>query len=214
MAAGLAFNLTCDSFLNSIHRLNVPNYIPSASDILHSYQRTLGNTVTSFQMNGTSYNFFDTPERKWWFIKRNMDFLVFTLDIAHGCDRVACFSASTIDQTEEDETNDIHTLILWQQKMLDAALGEQQLANAKVIILFTKIDRLTPSFLQRLSTTPLFDNYDGPKQVNEMLDHLARYLALGLQKASRKAVFCKTSIAESSTEIAGVVLSALEHFDE
>lgn len=192
----------------------MPNYIPSARDILRSYQKTLGNTVTNFKVNGTSYNFFDTSERKWSYITRNMDFLIFNFDIAYGCDRIQFPGDSTIAITEQEETRLIHEMILQQHEMLEFALKQWQFANIKVIILFTKIDKLTPSFLQRLSATLLFNNYYGPKRVDEMLNHLARYLASGLPRTSRKAVFCKASIAELSTEIADVVMSALEHFDE
>lgn len=197
----------------------MPNYIPSASDILRSYQKTIGFTVSNFEVKGRSYNFLDTPGlpvegslsfSKWQVNMHNTDILIFTFDIVVDREVIRPYATST----EDEERSAIHAAILGQQQSLEAALENPRLSDAKFIVLFTKVDRLTPGVLRRLGGTPLFTDYAGPNTGDAMLDHLARRLASGLGKRANKISFWRTSIANSSTEMAEIVLNAIEQLDE
>ena len=207
-------SLSSISFFNSIERITMPKYIPSASDVLRSYQMTLGITVTNVEAKGRSYNIFDLSgyheERQWQRVIHRADVVVYTFDVSRDSEGVK-YDANA--GTSMDRQIDV----------LKETLNDARLLASKVIILFTKVDKLTPEAVHRLSQSMLYVYHQGPETVDGVLDFLARKLSLELEgvqkrlsfgKTPKRVTFWRTSIAESSTEMADVVLTALEQLED
>lgn len=187
-------------------------YVPSVSDILRSYQRTTGICVSHFKANEKSYNFYDVggaqSERKKW-IKAFPDtnFIIYTFD-------AACFG----EPLRENESSDAmqEQFSLWQ-----GISNMSIFRKTNIIVFFTKVDKLAALLAQ----SPPFDRFGNafeevPTTAEDALRGLSNHLVSlvtnqdGRERPPRWLTFWHASIVNSSTEVAEVVLSALELSEE
>lgn len=201
-------NLQFVSFLSSTQRLARPRYIPSASDVLWTYQPSQGISVTNIKARGRGYNFFDTQS--------SFDGLGYGhkfLRVLHRADVLVCtFDASCLGDTDHFHTSD--KVMQSQMESLKGIVGDSRLLATKIIVLFTKVDRLVPDVMAQLLGTAQFIDFTGPKTVDTVLNHMARKIATLLGHTSKTITFWRASIAHSATEMADVALNALEQMDD
>lgn len=184
------------------------SYIPPITDILRSYNKTSGVCVSNFEINGKSYNFFDTggrrtERRKLTDVLPNKDAVLFTID-------VACYGEPLMESEESDAMEE--QLMAWR-----GAVNSRGLSKSDVIVIFTKVDRLTGNVLAQFTTTTGFENYVWDSD-SVTADDVLRYLSDRLMSmvmepfadSQRKISFWHASIVESSTELANIALAALQ----
>lgn len=168
--------------------------------------------MSHFEANGRSYNFYDvggarSERKKWSIVSDDTDVLVFTFD------------ASGFKQPlREDETQNmvLESFLLW-----ESIVKSHTFAKSHIMVLFTKVDRLATLLAQ----SPPLSHFNGlflekTKTVDDILRGLANHLISklhnndGQERPPRWMTFWHTSIESSSTEMAEVMLSALEHIEK
>ena len=170
--------------------------------------------MSRFKADGRSYNFYDVggarSERKKW-IKSVEDThaLVFLFD-------TACLGEPLQEQEGDDAMAE--QLMLW-----ESIANSHLFAGAHLIVIFTKVDKLTTDVLWRLYSLGLFEPFlaEHPETSDNALRGMAQKLMSlvhepdhSQEQPRRWVSFWHASIANSTTEMAEVALSALEKLDQ
>lgn len=192
------------------------DYIPSVQDILHSYEKSNGISVSHFEVNNKSYNFYDvggarSQRKKWIHEIADVDVLIFTVD-------ASCFR--DILQEDEDTNAMREQFMLWEHLS-----NSHWFSKSHIIVLFTKVDKLNavpakwPPALYDAGDSFMDVFKEQPTTTDDILRGLADYLSSMIddpqskERPTRWLTFWHASITNSSTELAEVTLSALEHIE-
>lgn len=187
-------NHNCFSFLNSIERIFKSDYLPSIEDIMWAHTRTTGSWKWQFLIDGTNYHFCDVggmrPERKKWVqVFQDVNMMVFTLD-------VSCYHQALNEDLQTNRMSEQFTL--W-----EAIANSRWFTGARIVVLLTKEDKLTPDRLKRHPFTSQFGDYNGsPESAEDIIKYIIwRLDGLVSRQAntrSERVIFCRAgTIAES-----------------
>ncbi|VUC32786.1 unnamed protein product [Clonostachys rosea] len=192
-------------FLDSVSRLSDSNYLPTDNDILRSYCKTSGVSTLEFSSAGRSYSFYDvggarSQRRKWIELFPKADIFMWTFDI------------SCSGEVSQDHGGDSmeEQLELWEFVVNHHRID----FDATFVVIFTKIDKLTPAVISRLLSMEFFQGYEkGRKDVDMVLDHAANRLSRAVMSSRINVSFGRASIATSPTNMAEEAMRTLEQLD-
>lgn len=196
------------SYMSSAFRIVDPNYIPTFQDILWANKKSMGLQETQYVLNDTLCRFFDLggtrAERREWLRRCRADVksIIFTLD-------VSCYDQVLTDDATQNRMTE--QLEVWK-----SVVDQPKFVATDFIVLFTKLDKLTPSKLEASPFNSIFPDYAGKP---DSTDDILQYLAFRLDTASkewtrRRLVFCNAgSIWNSPTNMAEVAVSALNEVE-
>lgn len=196
------------SYMNAASRIVDPNYDPTFQDILWAKKKNMGLQESQYVLDDTLCRFFDfggtRTERREWLreCRADVNSIIFTLD-------VSCYDqVLTEDATQNRMTEQLE---VWK-----SAVDLPKFVDTDFIVLFTKLDKLTPSKLEASPFDSLFPDYSGRR---DSKDDILQYLAFRLDTASkewtrRRLVFCNAgSIWNSPTNMAEVAINALNEVE-
>ncbi|CAH0017846.1 unnamed protein product [Clonostachys rhizophaga] len=192
-------------FLDSVSRLADPNYLPTDNDILRSYCKTSGVCTFEFNSAGRSYNFYDvggarSQRRKWIELFPKADIFMWTFDI--------CCSGEVSQDHGGDSMEE--QLELWEFVVNHHRID----FDATFVVIFTKIDKLTPTVISRLLSMEYFRGYEKDRtDVDMVLDHAAGRLAAAVRGTRINVSFGRASIATSPTKMAEEAMRTLEQLN-
>ncbi|CAG9997057.1 unnamed protein product [Clonostachys byssicola] len=192
-------------FLDSVSRLADRNYLPTDSDILRSYCKTSGVCPFEFASAGRSYTFYDvggarSQRRKWIELFPKADVFMWTFDI--------CCTGEVSQDHGGDSMEE--QLELWEFVVNHHRID----FDATFVVIFTKIDKLTPTVISRLLSMDFFRGYEKDRtDVDMVLDHAAKRLATAMKGTRINVSFGRASIATSTTKMAMEAMRTLEQLD-
>lgn len=204
VALSLLITMRSISYMTSASRIVDSNYTPTLQDVLWARTKSVGLYESRYVLENTLCRFVDfggTRAERWKWSRspcRDVNTIIFTLD-------VSCY-----DQVlPEDATVNrmIEQFSFW-----DSLVQSECFAATNFVVLFTKVDKLTPSKLQASPFSSIFPAYTGKPDSSE---DVLQYLAWRLDTASkdwtrRRLVFCDAgSIWDSPTNMAEVAVRAL-----
>lgn len=150
--------------MNSIERIFDKDYLPSLEDATWAHAQTTGTWESKFLINGTTYRIFDvggarSERKKWVHVFESVNMLVFTLD-------VSCYHQVL---EEDHETNRMsEQFVLW-----DSIANSRWFSSARIAVLFTKEDKLTPDRLRKHPFGEMDRDYHGdPESVEDIIKYL------------------------------------------
>lgn len=169
-------------------------------------------SVSRFETDGRSYDFYDIgvsgPLRKRWAAAVSDPYaVIFPFD-------AACFGDSLWGD-EGDPMNE--QLMLW-----SSIANSQSFSRTHLIVIFTKVDKLTKA-LHRQSSLGAYESFfaELPETRDDALRGMTRKLMSlisdptpGQEVPRRWVSFWHASIVESTTKMAEVAFSALEHLNQ
>ncbi|KAJ0120087.1 hypothetical protein J7T55_000940 [Diaporthe amygdali] len=191
-------------FMSSASRIVDPLYIPTCQDVLWTRNMSLGLHEFHYLLDGTLCQFFDVggtraERRKWPLEYSSVNSIIFTFDVS--CYNQTLFEDSTTNRMTE------------QLRVWDMLVTLPCFSDTNFIVLFTKIDKVTPSTLEASPFNSLFPDYsDKPHSSEDILQYLACRLDVALrgEGRTRRLVFCNAgSIWNSPTNMAEVAVNAL-----
>lgn len=187
-----------------------PDYIPTFRHILWAKSSTSGLCESRYILDGTLYRFFDVSgtrhERcKWSPAFRSADSIVFTLDVSDYDQAYA--EDPTINRMSEQ-------LKFWDELVQSTWFW----GGTNLVVLFTKLDRITPLKLEASPFKLFFPDYSGKP---ESLEDILQYLSWRLHTASkveewktRRLVLCNPgSIWDSPENMGEITVSALSEVE-
>lgn len=178
----------------------IVDHIPTFQDILWVSNRSSGSYEYHYVLDGTPCRFVDVgggrDERKKWIkVFEDVNSIIFTLDV------------SSYDVENDSLNRMVEQLSIW-----DSLVQSQWFTTTNFIVLFTKVDRVTPSRLETSPFQSICPDYLGRL---DSLEDILKYLAWRLEGASKEwmqrgLVFCNAgSIWDSPTSMAEIAVSAL-----
>lgn len=185
-----------------MRRISRQDYVPSNSDILFARSQTTSITETKFKFPHETYYVYDhggvRSGRKWWVHTfENVNLVVFSVDIA-GFNEVV-FENRYTDCMKE-------SLLLFQS--ISRCLWFKKTC---IILLFTKIDKLSHS---KLKTSPLentFPDYTGGCDIEAAKAYIIEKFVALVPKHHQPLCVGITSIVESDRSMAQVVSKGMDY---
>jgi guanine nucleotide-binding protein G(i) subunit alpha len=186
-----------------LDRILDPNYVPTVEDILHARTKTTGSYETQFVHDGTTYSFIDvggvrSQRRKWIHEFANVDAIVFTCD-------VSCYDSPLWE--DESQNRMVEQLVLF-----DSLVNSRWFSNSHMVVMLTKVDKLTARKLAASPFRATFPDYVGhPESVEDMLNYLCCRVRCLVRNDTISVVVCRPdSIASSTTNMAEVAVNAIQ----
>lgn len=181
------------------------NYIPTAQDILFTGTSSISICESQYFVDGALCRFFDVggsrvERTKWSREATGVYSIIFTLD-------VSCYD----HQYRYNEKITINRM-LEQLTVWDGLVASKPFEATNFIVMFTKVDVLTPSKLGASPFNYLFPDYAGkPDSIEDILQYLARRMETASNGwGPRGLMFCNAgSIWDSPTNMAEVAVRAL-----
>lgn len=189
--------------MTSASRIVDSNYVPTLQDVLWARTRSIGLHESRYILEDTLCRFVDfagtRAERcKWARSCKDINAIIFTLD-------VSCYDQVL---TEDATAN----RMIEQFSFWDSLVQCEYCAATNFVVLFTKVDKLTPSKLRASPFSSIFPEYAGkPDSAEDVLQYLAWRLDTASKDwTTRRVVFCDAgSIWDSPTNMAEVAVRAL-----
>ena len=149
-------------FIDEIHRISSPGYLPTDNDILRARSRTTGMSETKFSLGGLNFHLIDlggacTERRKWIHQFDNMTSIIFV---------VAMSDYNRVLYPDDGQHVLTETLALF-----DSVVNSRWFQRSSFVLLFNKIDL----FRKKLPLSPLadyFPDYCGGSDVNQAAKYL------------------------------------------
>lgn len=138
--------------------------MPSLEDVLWTQSRTTGTWESKFLINGRTYQLFDVggarSERKKWITAfEDVSMVIFTLDLS--CYHQVLNEDAGTNRMEEQFT-------LW-----DSIVNSRWFSSARIAVLLTKEDKLTPDRLRRHPFGERFPDYSGdPESADDIIKYI------------------------------------------
>ncbi|KAI1392922.1 G-protein alpha subunit-domain-containing protein [Hypoxylon trugodes] len=176
------------------------DYIPTMEDIRRVPMRTLSDLGSSFEFGNVVYHLIDPgsaqmEQKNWNYAFLGVDTVIFVFDVS-----AYCISVGDGEMNKMDEQ-----LMLWGK----LALAPRS-PNERIIVIFTKEDRLTPDRLERWIFSEYFPGFQGdPLDVEDILQNIAGLLTSMMKRVTvieRLPIFWRTSFENEPIEIAMVDL--------
>ncbi|KAK2613420.1 hypothetical protein N8I77_000337 [Diaporthe amygdali] len=190
-------------FLNSIERIFKKDYLPSLEDVIWAQTRTTGTWESKFLINGANYHFFDvggtrSERKKWINVFPNVNMMVFTFD-------VSCYHQALNEDLDGNRMDE--QFMLW-----ESIANSHWFTNVRIVVLFTKADKLTPDNLMYHPFKSKFNDYNGdPESAEDIIKYLTWRLdglvSRQLNTRSGRVTFCRAGTISESMRVWNDLLS-------